>query len=127
MRNVFLCHFIRKVEFLPRQARDKHREKLREMGVSAGNWVRLRLPLPALACSENTTSGIALNLTGQKTSLFCDATFLLQTEHVQDRLGTNIGKAQQKTRVLVAGMGSGEAWVNGHSIGRYSLRKLGAS
>ena len=75
MRNVFLCHFIRKVEFLPRQARDKHKEKLREMGVSAGNWLRLRLPLPALACSENTTSGIALNLTGQKTSLFWDATY----------------------------------------------------
>lgn len=50
-----------------------------------GTWVRLRLPLPALACSDKT-SGVALNLTG---------------------------------------MGAGEAWVNGHSIGRYELRKLG--
>lgn len=52
---------------------------------ATGSWVRLRLPLPALACSDKT-SGIALNLTG---------------------------------------MGAGEAWVNGHSIGRYSLAKLG--
>ena len=51
-----------------------------------GNWVRLRLSLPALACSDVST-GVALNLTG---------------------------------------MGAGEAWVNGHSIGRYSLRKLGS-
>jgi hypothetical protein len=51
----------------------------------AGNWVRLHLPLPPLACSDLST-GIALNLTG---------------------------------------MAVGEAWVNGHSLGRYSLRKLG--